>query len=255
MLQLYHWEPNAESARVLICLEEKQLPFTSHYVDVLALEHLRTEFVALNARGEVPLLLHAGAAYAGAGLICEYLEESFPEPAFMPRDARGRWCVRVWQKQVDEGFAASVSELAWQTYGLPRLAAEAREALRGALGGAPHPQCHSAWLAALDGFDGEILTRARARITDTVARLEAQLCKSAWLAGTAYSLADIAVYGYFNYLPALCAEIVNMQLTPRTLAWAAIIAQRPAVRAAAARGRSADAFTIAAPGPEQIRWG
>ena len=43
MLELYHWEPNAECLALLICLKEKNLDFRSHYVDMLKLEQRNAE--------------------------------------------------------------------------------------------------------------------------------------------------------------------------------------------------------------------
>ena len=37
MIELYHWEPNADSLKMMIALKEKGLDFTSHYVDLLNL--------------------------------------------------------------------------------------------------------------------------------------------------------------------------------------------------------------------------
>jgi len=255
MLELYHWEPNGASARVLISLEEKQLPYTSRYVDVLAFEQLRAEFLALSETGELPVLVREGAVFTEASLICEYLEEAFPGIELMPRDPRGRWQVRVWQKLVDEGFAASVSELAWHAHGARALAAYGADELAARIERIPSKERRDVWKTAAAGIGAEQLARARSRIESAVARIETDLAPGGWLAGSSYSLADIAVFSYFNYLPALCADLVSTGRTPHAVAWLRAVASRPAVRAALARGRARDPFALAAPGPEQIRWG
>ncbi|HUN26831.1 MAG TPA: glutathione S-transferase family protein [Steroidobacteraceae bacterium] len=240
MLELYHWEPNGASARVLISLEEKGLAYASRYVNVLCVEQYRAALLASSATAELPVLVSDGAALSEASDICEYLEEAFPATALMPPDARGRWRVRVWQKRIDEGVAASVCELAWHAY-----AARSRAAL------------DAAQLAARRGrtSSDEELARARERIARALAGIEADLSRTPWLAGAKYSLADIAVFAYFAYLPGLCPELLNERQTPRSLGWVRAIAARPAVRAALARGRVPEPFAVAAPGPEQIRWG
>ena len=35
MLTLYHWEPNANSGKPILAMEEKELQFESHYLDLL----------------------------------------------------------------------------------------------------------------------------------------------------------------------------------------------------------------------------
>ncbi len=256
MLDLYHWEPNGASGRVLIALEEKGLAYSSCYVDVLAFEQYRPELLKLSEAGEVPLLMHDGAPYTEASYICEFLDEAFPGRPLLPSDARGRWEVRVWQKYVDDGFAASVSELAWQAYGGARsLGALAPGALSAAVERIPVKEGRELWKTAAAGLGEEQLARARGRVDEAVKKIEAQLAGSQWLAGSAYSLADIAVFPYFKYLPELCPGLVSDAATLRAMSWMRAVAARPTVRSALARGRAADPFAVAAPGPEQVRWG
>jgi hypothetical protein len=54
MRELYHFEPNAESLKLLIALKEKNLPFESRYVDLLDLEHHRDAFKDASGGGRVP---------------------------------------------------------------------------------------------------------------------------------------------------------------------------------------------------------
>ncbi len=255
MLDLYHWEPSGASARVMICLDEKGIEYSSHYVDVLAFEQLRPDLLKLSEAGEVPILAHDGAAYTEASYICEYLDEAFAEWPLMPPDARGRWQVRVWQKYVDDGLSASVSELAWHAYGARALGAHAPRELSAAIERIPVQEKREVWKAAVAGLGKEQLARATERIEAAVKNVESTLARSQWLAGSAYSLADIALFSYFNYLPTLCSNLVNDAATQRTMSWLRAVAARPGVRAALARGRARDPYVIAAPGPEQIRWG
>ena len=60
MLELYHWEPNAESLALLICLQEKGLNFTSHYVDMMKLEQHTEAYKAKSPKSIVPLLMDEG---------------------------------------------------------------------------------------------------------------------------------------------------------------------------------------------------
>jgi glutathione S-transferase len=257
MLELYHWEPNAASARVMIALEEKGLEYSSRYVDVLRFEQHTREFTALNEAGQVPVLVRAGLTYTDASLICEYLEEAFPAEALIPADPLGRWRVRVWQKLVDDTLAAAVSELAWQAYGLPALRARGLDAdrLQSAIARISAHDRREAWKAAIVGFEAERLAHARHTVAAAIATLEADLEGSSWLAGPGYSLADIAVFAYLSYVPSLCPDVLNDRASPRLMAWIRKLGARPAVRAALTRGRLEDPFAIAAPGPEHVRWG
>jgi glutathione S-transferase/GST-like protein len=253
--RLYHWEPNAASARALICLREKGVPFVSCYVDVLAFEQWEPEFLHLNPSAQVPVLVHDGAALSQASYISEYVDEAFSGPRLMPEDAYGRWRARAWQKFVDDGLAASVSELAWEAYGMSVVATCGGGALPLRLGSTTPIERGDAWRAAVTGLDADQLARARARVGDAVIRVEAHLAHAAWLAGPSYSLADVAVFSYLNYLPELCADLLNVSVAPSTMAWLEAVAARPAVRSALAISRSGAPYRCAAPGPEQVRWG
>lgn len=253
MLELYHWEPNAASGQVLIALEEKGLEFESHYLDVLAFEQFAPEFLALNPVGQAPVLVHAGAAFNEASFICEYLDEAFPERPLMPEAPLDRWAARAWQKYVDDYLAAAASDLAWAALGRSSLKPRNWATLEEAVVAIPSKERRDQWQAALAGPDEELLDKARERIRLSVARMEADLGGRDWLAPGGYSLADIAVYPYANYLPRIAPEL--LEGAPRTVAWLERMSERPAVKAVEALGRSPDAYALAAPGPEHVRWG
>jgi GSH-dependent disulfide-bond oxidoreductase len=255
MLDLYHAEPTGASARVLIVLEEKALAFRSHYVDVFALGQYRPPLEELAPGGDIPVLVRGAVASTGASAVCELLEEAYPERPLMPAGARDRWCVRVWQKHVDDILACAVSELAWQAHGERSLPPPARAELERALERSVPYEERPRWHAALAGYGEERLARARARVEEAVVRVEAALADADWLAGPMYSLADVAVFAYFKYLPALPGVLLSESATPRALVWLRAVSERPAVRAALARGRAADPFATATPAPERIRWG
>ncbi|HTW37798.1 MAG TPA: glutathione S-transferase family protein, partial [Steroidobacteraceae bacterium] len=225
--------------------------------DVLRFAQHTPQFLALNETGQVPVLVSDGLAYTEASAICEYLEEAFPARPLMPSDPLGRWRVRVWQRYVDDGLAASVCELAWERYGRAALGALEIDstALQAAIERIPAQDRRAAWKAAVAGLEAEQLARDRSRIEAAVARLETDLADSSWLAGPGYSLADVAAFSYLRYVPTLCPEVLSEQSAPRVTAWMQRVEARPAVRASLARARSADPFGIAAPGPEQVRWG
>ncbi len=255
MLTLYHWEPNAASARVLIALKEKGLEFQSRYVDVLAFEQHAPAFLQLNPSGETPVLVHGGEAFNESSFICEYLDEAFPDHPLMPTAPLDRWAVRAWQKYVDDYLAAAASDLAWTALGEPALKARRWNSVEDAVARIPAKERRDQWQAAIAGLGEAALDKARERIRLTLAKIEADLEGQGWLAPGGFSLADIAVYPYVNYLPRIAPELVDAAAAPRTMAWLARMSERPAVRAAAAMSRTGDAYGVAAPGPEHIRWG
>jgi glutathione S-transferase len=61
-----------------LALAEKRLSWIGHYVDILAGEQFIPDFLALNPRAVVPVLVHDGATIVESTVICEYVDEVFP---------------------------------------------------------------------------------------------------------------------------------------------------------------------------------
>lgn len=251
MIEVYHWEPNAAGARVLIALEEKGLEFESRFVDVLAFEQHSPGFLALNPSGETPVLVHDGKPFSEASFICEYLEEAFAGPALLPAAPLDRWAARAWQKYVDDYLAATVSDLAWAALGRDALEGRDADEIDAAVARIPMQARRDHWRRAIDGLDEDVLNKARERVRLTLEKTEAGLTDRDWLVPGGFSLADIAVYAYLAYLPRIAAELLG----ERTAAWLQRMAARPAVRSVETLSRAGDPYSISAPGPEPIRWG
>lgn len=245
MLELYHWEPNGASLRVLAALEEKGLAYQAHFIDVLARENHEGRVVLLNSTGELPVLGDRGAVFTQASYICEYLEDAYPDaPRLLPGDPLGNWQVRYWQKYVDDYIAAAVSDLAWDALGDRRLAAQGAAS-------APTIERRMVWLEHSHAFPEDRLARAREYTTQAAGMIEQALGRTPWLAGEGFTLADVAMASWIAYLP----KVQPGELGPATMRWLDRVLARPGFVAALGKGRAVDPFALAAPGPEATRWG
>lgn len=98
-LTLYQFPASGNSRTVRLVLAEKRLSYKRVDIDVAAGENHRAEFLRLNPRGKVPVLVHA--APGGDVVVCEssvineYLDEAFPKPRLMPDTAAARARVRA----------------------------------------------------------------------------------------------------------------------------------------------------------------
>ncbi|MBN8819294.1 MAG: glutathione S-transferase family protein [Sphingomonas sp.] len=226
-MYLYHGEPNGGSARLLITIAERGLDVPGELVDLLA--PVASSFSSPDdLRISLPMLVVGGQPLSGETFVCEYLEEACPAVPLLPTDPRNRWLARSWCKLVDDGFGASVSDLA-----------------------------HVALLST--GVPGtlpaERIEAAEERVTMVVDRAERQLETSEWLAGRLYSLADIAIFAYANYLPRVAPALVDPARFPKVNGWLSRVAGRAAVRAALAQGATSDPYAVSTVGPDYIRWG
>ncbi len=250
MIELYHFEPTANSGEVLICLKEKGIDFVGRYVDVLAGEQFAPDFLRINPAGQVPVLVHDDQPLTETGFILQYLDEVFPTVRLTPETPEGRYWVNVWIKYVEEYMAPAVWKL-----GISRtLAGVDRARVQAALERAPAER-RQAWLKAFQGFDAVDLEIARGLLPVRLERMEAALAGGAWLAGEHYSLADIAVFPTARAAPLVAPDLVSASATPGIWDWLQRMESRPAVQAALAMGRSDRPEAVFAPGPEGSRWG
>ena len=88
MLELYHWEPNGSALKTLVCLHEKSLAFTSRYVDLLKFEQCRPEFLALNPKHKVPVLVIDGEPLTENVAIQIWIHRQFPAAGLLPAEPR-----------------------------------------------------------------------------------------------------------------------------------------------------------------------
>ena len=77
MVELYHFWSSVCSVRIRMALEEKQVPWTSRYVDLFKFDQLRPEYLAINPEGVVPTLVHDGEIICDSAVINEYIDAAF----------------------------------------------------------------------------------------------------------------------------------------------------------------------------------
>jgi glutathione S-transferase len=255
MLELYHWEPTTNSAEPLICLEEKELEYESHYVNLLAFEQHTPAFLEMNPLGQVPVLRHDGRILTESSLMLQYLDATFPQTPLSPQTATDRYRMHVWLRTSDDYFAPALCLLGWHlTESASRLAPASARTARAGLARLPAER-QAVWIAALDGYGEEQLTAARNALGIVATRMEAALATTGWLAGPAYSLADIAIFPMARALARLLPELLSEEATPHSMQWLRRVVARPAVTRALRRARTAAPEAMFAPGPEPGRWG
>src|SRR5690554_3036617 len=96
-MKLYGYFRSSAAYRVRIALNYKSIPYESVSVHLLkdGGQQLSDAYRAINPAGLVPALVDGGLNLGQSMAILEYLEETHPEPALLPVDARGRARVRA----------------------------------------------------------------------------------------------------------------------------------------------------------------
>jgi glutathione S-transferase len=257
MLKLYHWKRCGHSAIALIALHAKRLKFESAFIDLLRLEQYSTPFLTRNPLGHVPVLEHDGSLITQTTAILEYLDETFPQPALMPRDTLGRWRVRVWAKILNEDVAPSVHLLTWHGYTRASLSGEDLARLRQNASRIPIPERREVWArACADESATDQLEYSRRKLEVVLARMERELTGAHWLAGEHLSLADIQLYPMIAPVAKLLPEQLNPAVSPEVVRWLNQMGAQPSVeRAMGSSAVDGEELLHFVPGPEHIRWG
>lgn len=153
-------------------------PFVHRVRLTLAEKDLEHEYVAIDLRnkpdwyhdvlpsGKVPLLEHEGNRIWESAVVCEYLEECFPEPGLLPRDPGGKARARIW---VDWASSSLVP----------------------------------AFYKLLKSQEPEDYQGLRNELSAVLGKLDAELEGKSWILGEQLSLADLEIYPWFERMPVL----------------------------------------------------
>ena len=234
-MKLYHHPLSGHSHRARLFLSLLNVPHELVLVDLAKGAHKAPEFLKLNPCGQVPVLDHDGMIVTHTTVINEYLEDAFPDaqPAdgpLRPRDAVGAARMRYWNKFVDEHVMNYVSMHGWhRMVGIIARSIEGGE-FEKLLENIPLPDQRKKWATARSGWSEADLAAATDKIVYALKKVEQQLGETAWLAGDAYTLADINFYSHCGMMvERMFPELEVGSKYPRLIDWRDRVTARPAV--------------------------
>jgi GSH-dependent disulfide-bond oxidoreductase len=261
MLELYTSEPNTLFFKPLIALAEKRAAYTTHYFDAAGLEQFAGNFPtdlesSLQLEREGPLLVHDGTVISSSFFMLEYISEALPGPSLMPADPYDAYRARAWGQFLGAHLGSCVPVLGAAKYLQPHLAALDPTWVDGRIAAIEPIERRAGWLRLRDGTYTEgVLQAVRDKLAAPVSRVEKALKLGPWLAGPAFSVADIDAYPMLCVLPDLAPDTVNADATPRIAEFLGRIAARESVRAALRGARTPHPQRQFVPGLEASRWG
>ena len=232
MLELYHGGHTTCSRKARLCLKEKGLAYTSHFLNLRGFEQHTPAYLKLNPNGVVPTLVDDGEAIVDSMLINEYLDEKYDQHTRLrPSNPLDKARMRVWTKLAsDHGLSAWCRASGRPSRRTPtsstrmnsrRSSAASRS--RNARNAGPRSR------AAVSA--NRISTPAARRRSLIVTRMEAGLGAGPWLMGEQYTLADIDLIPFVDRFAEFYPDMLNASATPKVMAWLARMRERPAVKA------------------------
>lgn len=226
-MELYHNNMSVCAQKVRLVLREKELRPVEHHLNLRAGDQFRPEYLALNPKGVVPTLLDRGEPIIESTVICEYLEDTYPEVPLRPQDTVARARMRLWTMLPDTGLhqACGITSFAiafrQQMLALP---AEERERQ---LAAKPDPVAREHVRNTIElGLDAPGVPEALRFYDKVLTQMSRQLEATPWLAGEEYSLADATLLPYvcrledlsFSWLwekrPAIASWLVRCKARP-----------------------------------------
>lgn len=193
MIELYHAWDSFCSFKVRLCLEEKGLDWTGRHIELMKFENLRPDYLAINAAGVVPTLIHDGTVITESTIINEYLDDAFPDVALKPADARARAAMRLWVRHEEDALFTAVRPASLNLMMKQALGRYSEAELDALLKHHPRPDRVDFLKQTFKApYDPDAVERSRRRLRRALARMDETLRHGKWLAGEFYSLADIA---------------------------------------------------------------
>jgi len=197
--------------RVRMFLAEKGMTIPSVQVNTREREQFSDDFKRVSPRSIVPVLeLDDGTAIAESVSICRYIEEIQPDPSLFGQDAKEKALIDMWNRHAETDCYGAAGEMVrnsapmFEGRGLPGLP-----------GGVPQ-------IPAL-------VERGKQTLDRFMHYLDDHLATSAFVAGDAFSIADITVFVTIDFSkradyapPAACKHIIG---------WYEKIATRPSAAA------------------------
>ena len=232
MIELYHHGSSVCAAKVRLVLAEKGLEWQGHYIDILKGEQFSPEYIELNPKAVVPTLVHDGAPILKYTVICEYLDEVFPEPALKPKNALDRAEMRLWTKAVDELLHPMCAEITFSASHRHTVARLEPEGLAKFLDSTPPVSVTAAWherkkIIVMQGLKAPGIEKAYRFYDNFLQKMDDKLKTSPWLAGPTFSLADIALTPYVTRLDMLSMSAMWAERRPNLTNWFERIKARP----------------------------
>lgn len=202
MLELYHHNISVCAQKVRLALEEKGIEAVEHHIDLKARQQTTPEYLAVNPRGTVPALVHDGRPIIESTIICEYLDDAFPESSIRPADPADRADMRRWTKIPDDGIHVACGSLSFASVFADQVRGDTPLAeMRERLAALPDQNRARRQIEIMEKkFASPIVQDAIRLHMRMLTEMSGRLAGNDWLAGHDWSLAEACLLPYVERL-------------------------------------------------------
>ena len=233
MLELYNFNNSVCSQKVRMALAEKGLDWTEREVDLFRHQQYDPKYLAFNPKGVVPTLVHDGTPLIESTLICEYLDDVFPDPRLRPSAPAELSAMRVWCKTVDDVLHGGITAISFSAMFRERMRAMTDEQRARRWRNIGDPSRGDRDRSVYEhGVDSPYVYNAIAAYESTFGKLEKAFADGrSWIMGDAFTLAEINLAPYMARLDYLTLLDVWTGERPGVAAWWGRLRERPSCRA------------------------
>jgi len=226
LLELYHGRTSTCAQKARLVLAEKGLDWKGHLMTLRG-DQFDPAYLKLNPNGVVPTLIHDGNVVIESAVIMHYLDDVFPQPALMPSAPLARAKVRMFIKLVDEYVQPAAFIVSFATANRAWTTVQDPAARAAAIARSPFPEREAMRFdLAENGLGSALVPDALRHFAKLLDWMEAAAAHGPYLAGEAYSLADVVVTPYVERLNRL--RLGSMwDKRPGVAAWYDRIRARP----------------------------
>jgi glutathione S-transferase len=188
-----------------MCLLEKGLPFTVKWLNLGLMDQKNPAYLKLNPTGMVPTLLHGKNTVYESNVINEYIDQVYPDPLLVPKDAYGQAQMRMWFA-FENDFAKPFRDAVYETMGKERLQSTGitPEKLREEIGKRTSNDVYARFATKVltTPRDDAIIADRQQLLMEKMALMNDRLSDGrAWLCGDRFTLADIALAPRVDMFP------------------------------------------------------
>lgn len=225
-IELYNRPTSTCSQKVRICLAEKNLEFTDIRVDNKTNQNLSPEYLRLNPNGVVPTMIHDGNVIIDSSVICEYLDEVFPNPRLSPEHPVERAHMRAWMRFAEEVPATAIRVPSFHMIIAQRFSGLDEKTFREKEADVRPLRKHFYRRMGTRGFSNEDVSAALEELDLTLSRMARALATGPWVMGKDFTLADILLIPTVDRMNDLGLARMWQERYPCISSWYGSVQQR-----------------------------